>query len=177
MNEPGRFTITKRDLVQRIADHTGQTKVLVRDILQQFLDEVAEELSQGNRLEFRKFGVFEVRKRPGRMAQNPKTLEKVEVPPKWVVKFKVGNVLKKRVEGGPSAPPPADPSTAVPFSLADTPAPEPTDAPTEATEPPSADPAPSPWSSPAPDASEPSPSSDDEDSADRPAPGGSPFQD
>ena len=135
MNEPGRSTITKRDLVQRIADHTGQTKVLVRDILQQFLDEVAEELAQGNRLEFRKFGVFEVRKRPGRMAQNPKTLEKVEVPPKWVVKFKVGNVLKKRVEEGPSSPPPADPSTAVPFSLAATPAPQPTDSPSAAPEP------------------------------------------
>ena len=186
MNEPGRSTITKRDLVQRIADHTGQTKVLVRDILQQFLDEVAEELAQGNRLEFRKFGVFEVRRRPGRMAQNPKTLEKVEVPPKWVVKFKVGNVLKKRVEGGPSSPPPADPSTAVPFSLADTPAPQPTDSPsaappTEATELPLADPAPSPWSSPAPETSEPASSPDEGedsgDSEDRPTPGGSPLQD
>ena len=91
-------TITKRDLVQRIADQTGQTKVLVRDILQRFLDEVSEELVRGNRLEFRKFGVFEVRLRPGRVAQNPKTLEKVVVPAKRVVKFKVGNVLKKRVE-------------------------------------------------------------------------------
>lgn len=91
-------TITKRDLVQRIADQTGQTKVLVRDILQRFLDEVSEELIRGNRLEFRKFGVFEVRVRPGRVAQNPKTLQKVEVPSKRVVKFKVGNVLKKRVE-------------------------------------------------------------------------------
>ena len=60
-------TITKRDLVQRIADQTGQTKVLVRDILQRFLDEVSEELIRGNRLEFRKFGVFEVRLRPGRV--------------------------------------------------------------------------------------------------------------
>ena len=91
-------TITKRDLVQRIADSTGQTKVLVRDVIQRFLDEVAEELVRGNRLEFRKFGVFEVRCRPGRMAQNPKTLAKVQVPEKRVVKFKVGNVLKKRVE-------------------------------------------------------------------------------
>ena len=93
-------TVTKRDLVQRIADQTGQTKVLVRDIVQHFLDEVSMELVQGNRLEFRKFGVFEVRHRPGRIAQNPKTLEKVEVPPKRVVKFKVGNILKKRVEVG-----------------------------------------------------------------------------
>ena len=106
--------------MQRIADHTGQTKVLVRDILQQFLDEVAGELIQGNRLEFRKFGVFEVRQRPGRMAQNPKTLEKVEVPPKRVVKFKVGNVLKKRVENGPDPSSEVTPSEPVPFSVAET---------------------------------------------------------
>lgn len=99
-------TITKRDLVQRIADQTGQTKVLVRDILQRFLDEVSEELIRGNRLEFRKFGVFEVRLRPGRVAQNPKTLQKVVVPSKRVVKFKVGNVLKKRVEALPESPEP-----------------------------------------------------------------------
>lgn len=91
-------TITKRDLVQRISDSTGQTKVLVRDVIQRFLDEVSEELVRGNRLEFRKFGVFEVRSRPGRIAQNPKTLEKVKVGPKRVVKFKVGNVLKEKVE-------------------------------------------------------------------------------
>ena len=96
-------TITKRDLVQRISDSTGQTKVLVRDILQRFLDEVSEELVRGNRLEFRKFGVFEVRQRPGRVAQNPKTLEKVAVPAKRVVKFKVGNVLKDLVERGGDA--------------------------------------------------------------------------
>jgi DNA-binding protein HU-beta/integration host factor subunit beta len=100
MDRPGPDTITKRDLVKRIADQTGQTKVLVRDILQRFLDEVSGELVSGNRLEFRKFGVFEVRQRPGRIAQNPKTLQKVVVPPKRVVKFKVGNVLKKRVEVG-----------------------------------------------------------------------------
>ncbi|HEX9794707.1 MAG TPA: HU family DNA-binding protein [Planctomycetota bacterium] len=99
-NEAG-LTVTKRDLVQRIADNTGQTKVLVRDIIQRFLDEVSDELISGNRLEFRKFGVFEVRSRPGRTAQNPKTLAKVKVPAKRVVKFKVGNVLKKRVEDGP----------------------------------------------------------------------------
>jgi len=100
MEPKEQHTVTKRDLVQRISDSTGQTKVLVRDIIQRFLDEVSQELVEGNRLEFRKFGVFEVRQRPGRIAQNPKTLEKVPVPPKRVVKFKVGNVLKLRVEKG-----------------------------------------------------------------------------
>ena len=91
-------TVTKRELVQRIADRSGQTKVLVRDVVQQFLDEVATELVRGNRLEFRRFGVFEVRQRPGRLAQNPKTMQKVPVASKRVVKFKVGNVLRQMVE-------------------------------------------------------------------------------
>jgi len=108
-------TVTKRELVQRIADSTGQTKVLVRDVIQLFLDEVSNELIAGNRLEFRKFGVFEVRNRPGRVAQNPKTREKVIVPAKRVVKFKVGNVLKKRVEvGADVAAPAADASPTAP---------------------------------------------------------------
>lgn len=98
MSKSPRRTVTKRELVQRIADRTGQTKVLVRDIVQQFFDELAAELVRGNRLEFRKLGVFEVRERPGRVAQNPKTMEKVEVAAKRVVRFKVGSALKQMVE-------------------------------------------------------------------------------
>ena len=90
-------TITKKELVNRIADQTGQTKVVVKDILQRFLDEIIEELSVGNRLEFREFGVFEVRERAARRAQNPRTLEKVSVPAKRVVKFKVGRLMRERV--------------------------------------------------------------------------------
>ena len=54
-------TITKRELVNRIAEDMNQTKVVVRDVLQRFLNEIIDELAQGNRLEFREFGVFEVR--------------------------------------------------------------------------------------------------------------------
>ncbi|MEM7310673.1 MAG: HU family DNA-binding protein [Planctomycetota bacterium] len=90
-------TTTKKELVNRIADSTGQTKVVVKEILQAFLDEIIDELAQGNRLEFREFGVFEVRERAARRAQNPRTLEKVSVPAKRVVKFKVGRLMRQRV--------------------------------------------------------------------------------
>jgi integration host factor subunit beta len=93
-------TITKKELVNRIAERTGQTKVVAKEILQMFLDEVIRELAQGNRLEFRDFGVFEVKPRRARRAQNPRTLQKVEVPPKRVVKFKVGRVMRDRVSDG-----------------------------------------------------------------------------
>ena len=90
-------TITKKELVNRIADRTGQTKVVVKDIVQMFLDEIIEELATGNRLEFREFGVFEVRDRAARRAQNPRTLQKVAVPAKKVVKFKVGRSMREKV--------------------------------------------------------------------------------
>lgn len=93
----GPRTITKKELVARIADRTGQTKVVARDVIQLFLDEIIDELGHGNRLEFREFGVFEIKERAARKAQNPRTLEKVDVPAKRVVKFRVGRLMKQRV--------------------------------------------------------------------------------
>ena len=75
-------TTTKKDLINRIAEETSQKRTAVKAMVQSFLDNVIRELSEGNRLEFRDFGVFEIRQRAPRMAQNPKTLERVPVPAK-----------------------------------------------------------------------------------------------
>ena len=104
-------TTTKKELVNRIADETGHTKVVVKEVIQLFLDHIIDELAHGRRLEFREFGVFEVKERAARRAQNPRTLEKVEVPAKRVVKFKVGRMMRQRVcdEPPPSEPEPPTP--------------------------------------------------------------------
>lgn len=90
-------TITKKELIDRISENTDTKRVLVKRIVQTFLDEIIDELSQGNRLEFRDFGVFESRVRAARKAQNPKTMEKVMVPSKRTVKFKIGRIMKQRL--------------------------------------------------------------------------------
>ena len=90
-------TITKKELVDRIAEKLGIKRVVVKRVNQQFLDEVIAELGRGNRLEFRDFGVFECKHRAARIAQNPKTMERVPVPPKRTVKFKVGRLMKLRM--------------------------------------------------------------------------------
>ncbi len=92
-------TTTKKDLIDRIADETDQKRAVVKKTVQSFLDNVIRELSKGNRLEFRDFGVFEIRDRAPRIAQNPKTLEQVPVPAKRTVKFKVGRLMKLALEG------------------------------------------------------------------------------
>jgi integration host factor subunit beta len=96
-------TITKKELINRITKKTQCKNITCKEIVQQFLDEIATELGKNNRLEFRDFGVFEVRERAARTAQNPKTLEKIQVPAKRKVKFKMGRVMRERINGRPTA--------------------------------------------------------------------------
>ncbi len=91
-------TVTKKELIDRIADMTRNKRVVVKAVVQSFLDEIIKELGQGNRLEFRDFGVFETKDRAPRTAQNPKTLEPVHVPGKRTVKFKVGRLMKAQLQ-------------------------------------------------------------------------------
>ena len=92
-------TISKKELVDRIADKNKVKRITVKTVIQQFLDEITIELSKNNRIEFRDFGVFEVKERAARKAQNPKTLEPVFVPAKRTVKFKEGRLIKEKLNG------------------------------------------------------------------------------
>ncbi len=90
-------TITKKELIDRIAEQTQAKRVTVKCIIQAFLDEMTRELCDNNRLEFRDFGIFETRTRAARVAQNPKTLARVEVSAKRTVKFKMGRLMREHL--------------------------------------------------------------------------------
>ena len=92
-------TITKKELVEQIAVSTKERRGDVKAVLQTFLDLVLDELGKGNRIEFRDFGVFEVKVRAARTAQNPKTLQRVQVPARRTVKFKAGRQMRARLAG------------------------------------------------------------------------------
>ena len=90
-------TITKKVIIERIAQNTQSKAALVKTIVQNFLDEIVSELSKNNRIEFRDFGVFKTGIRQSRTAQNPKTLEPVKVPAKRAVRFKMGRIMKEKL--------------------------------------------------------------------------------
>ena len=94
-------TITKKELIERIAEQLDYKRVVAKRVIQAFLNSIVEELGNGNRLEFRDFGVFESKIRAPRRAQNPKTMDKVQVPSKRTVRFKVGRVMKRRLDEAP----------------------------------------------------------------------------
>ena len=90
-------TITKKDVIDRIAENTNTKRAVVKPVVQSFLDEIIEELAKNNRLEFRDFGVLETKIRAARKAQNPKTMEQVHIPSKRSVKFKMGRLMKQKM--------------------------------------------------------------------------------
>lgn len=89
--------VTKKELIDRIVSQTGFKRPVVRLIVTTFLETTLRTLGDGSRIELRDFGVFEVKPRKARLAQNPKTLTKVSVPAKSAVKFKPGRKMKEVV--------------------------------------------------------------------------------
>ena len=92
------MTMTKRDLVVRVARQANMKQSDVMDIIQLTLDTITEELAEGHNIEFRNFGVFEVLTRKARVGRNPNSPQQtVKIPERAVVKFKPGKETRKLV--------------------------------------------------------------------------------
>lgn len=90
--------MTKRDLVVRIAEETGLIQEDVAAVLQKSLDYITDALVEGEHIEFREFGVFDVCVRKARVGRNPKQPNvPVPIPEHKVVRFKPGKSMKERV--------------------------------------------------------------------------------
>ncbi len=88
-------TITKKNLIQKIAYKKGMHPNDVRMVIQAFLDEMTDSLSHGDRLEFRDFGVFEVVERKQKIGRNPKNAAvPIVIPARKAVKFTPGKKMK-----------------------------------------------------------------------------------
>lgn len=100
------MTLTKRDLVLRISSETGMVQQHVLDVVQKTLDHIAETLANGDKVELRNFGVFEVKTRKARVGRNPNApAADVPIPARSVVKFKPGKEMRADVLKLPPAGP------------------------------------------------------------------------
>lgn len=89
--------VTKKEIVKQISDETGLTQLKTKDIVQKTFDAIVETLLSEGRIELRNFGVFEVKRRKPRKARNPRTGDRVDVPPKSVVTFKPGKEMEEKI--------------------------------------------------------------------------------
>src|ERR1043166_2483509 len=90
--------MTKRDLVVRISEETGQVQHDVQAVVQKTLDYISDAVTRGEKVELRNFGVFEVKVRKARVGRNPNApAADVPIPPRAVVKFKPGKEMREAV--------------------------------------------------------------------------------
>lgn len=92
------MSMTKRDIVLKVAQETGLKQVDVKAVVQKTLDYMVECLSDNKAIELRNFGIFKVKRRKSRKGRNPKTGEIVPVPERKVVVFKPGLVMKSKIK-------------------------------------------------------------------------------
>lgn len=92
-------TITKKKLIQTISQARGLHPNDVRNVIQAFLDAMTDSLTQGDRLEFRDFGVFEVVERKKKIGRNPKNASvPIIIPARKAVKFTPGKKMRKLIQ-------------------------------------------------------------------------------
>jgi len=92
-------TVTKKKLIQVISQELGLHPNDVRNVIQSFLDRMTDYLGNGDRLEFRDFGVFEIVTRKQKIGRNPKNASvPIVIPARAAVKFTAGKKMKKLIE-------------------------------------------------------------------------------
>ena len=103
-----RNAMTKADLINIVAKRLDITQVQSGIIVEAALKTIVSALQSGQEVEIRGFGSFRFRNRAPRKGRNPKTGEKVDVPPKRIPYFKMGKELKALLNGASSAEEVAD---------------------------------------------------------------------
>ena len=90
--------MTKSDLIEKISFSHGQLSYKDVELsVKTILEQMADRLSSGERVEIRGFGSFSLHYRAPRMGRNPKTGERVSLRGKHVPHFKPGKELRERV--------------------------------------------------------------------------------
>lgn len=90
--------MTKADIVDRVAEGTGLTKIETKAVVDGFMTVVSQALKEGERIELRGFGSFDVQHRAPRMARNPQTNEPIRVDERYVPVFNVSSQLQDEVD-------------------------------------------------------------------------------
>src|SRR4051794_23228898 len=86
--------VIKLDIINEVVNKTGITKTKAELAVETVFESMKKALSQGDRIELRGFGVFNVRPRKTGIGRNPRTGAEVSIPPGKAVRFKPGKELQ-----------------------------------------------------------------------------------
>jgi integration host factor subunit beta len=90
--------VNKSELIERLAQRSGLNVIQSEEIVNLIYRRMRDTMMSGGRIEIRGFGSFVVKEYEAYQGRNPKTGEKISVPPKKLPFFKVGKELKERID-------------------------------------------------------------------------------
>ncbi|VAV98944.1 Integration host factor alpha subunit [hydrothermal vent metagenome] len=90
-------TVTRADLSEAVYQEVGLSRNESAELVEAVLDEISNNLVEGDNVKISSFGSFIVRSKDGRIGRNPKTGEEVPIEPRRVLVFRPSQVLKNRV--------------------------------------------------------------------------------
>jgi len=86
--------LIKLDIINEVVNRTGITKTKAEMAVETVFESMKRALAQGERIELRGFGIFNVRPRKTGIGRNPRTGAEVAIPPGKAVRFKPGKELQ-----------------------------------------------------------------------------------
>lgn len=89
--------MNKSELVYEVTNRLDVTRKEAEDVIECFLDLIAENLANGDKVVLSGFGTFEIRNRVSRSGVNPRTGERIDIPCQKTPAFKVGKILKDKL--------------------------------------------------------------------------------
>ena len=88
------MALIKLSLINHVVNQTGLSKTKAAKAVETVLESIKGALVRGERVEFRGFGIFEVRPRKGGVGRNPRNGVSVSIPPGQTIRFRPGKGLR-----------------------------------------------------------------------------------
>jgi len=89
--------MTKSELIEKMAQRLDITKKEAEKVVNTLLEAIIDAIKREEKVEFRGFGCFRVKRKKARIGRNPRTGEEINVPPKRVAYFKAGKELREAI--------------------------------------------------------------------------------
>ena len=87
----------KKDIIEEIHSNVGLNTNYTSQIVSDIINMLSTNLRLENKLKIKNFGVFSLQQKKERIGRNPKNKDRHVITERIVVKFKVSDVLKKKI--------------------------------------------------------------------------------
>lgn len=92
--------MTKAEVVNKLVEKTGLSRKDAIQALEIFLDAIKDGLKEGDKISLVGFGTFYMKEKKARNGRNPRTGEKIQIPPKMIATFKPGKAFRELINDG-----------------------------------------------------------------------------